>query len=194
MAKFTVVEITDWWRDDHEMAGDGCHMPESDILYRLAKETEEKVEDGKWPGLPFTCEAEDEEEALEKYRLKFCDGDYIIPIDADIEKVVAYRVVWSNEHSADAFDAGDDLDSAKEEALNLLRDWMSQFMEEFHEDRAAAWDMMILNSEVGVYERDSEEAAWEPDDNDLANIGWVVADDLDDDMKKVYLGKLEDKS
>jgi len=192
MPKFTIVEITDWERDEHEMAGDGCHMPESEILYRLAKETEEKVENNKWPGLPFTCETEDEDAALEKYRMKFCDGDYIVPIGADIEKV-AYRVVWSNEHCADAFDAGDDLDSAKEEALNLLRAWMSQFMEEFHEDRAAAWDMMILNSEVGVYECDSEEAAWEPDDNDLSKIGWVVSDELDDDMKKTYLGKLEDK-
>lgn len=85
MAKFTITDITEWTRDDHEMAGDSCHMPESDVYYRLAAEMRKKVEEDEWPGLPFTCEAEDEDEALEKYRRKFCDGDYITPCDADIE-------------------------------------------------------------------------------------------------------------
>ena len=86
MAKFTITEITDWEEDDREMMGDSCHMEMSAVYYRLANEHKEKIEDENWPGLPFTCEAEDEDEALEKYREAYCDGDYIVPIGADIEE------------------------------------------------------------------------------------------------------------
>ena len=117
MPKFTVFEITDWERDEHEMAGDGCHMPESDVLFRLARETEEKVEDGKWPGLPFTCEAKDEEAALEKYRMKFCDGDYIVPIGADIEDAYdeLHAKEWMERHPRGYYNNENDYGEEEEE-------------------------------------------------------------------------------
>lgn len=86
MAKFTIVEILDWQQDDHEIAGDSCHMAMSDVYFQLANELKEKAEEGNWPGLPFTCEAEDEDEALEKYREEHCSGAYVIPTSADIEE------------------------------------------------------------------------------------------------------------
>lgn len=86
MKKFTIVEITDWEKDSHMMAGDSCHMPESDILLRYANEYKEKVEEGKWPNLPFTCEAEDEDEALDKYNETCGRFDYIRAIDAEFEE------------------------------------------------------------------------------------------------------------
>ena len=86
MKKFTIVEITDWEKDSHMMAGDSCHIPESDILLHYANEYKTKVEEGKWPNLPFTCEAEDEDEALDKYNETCGRFDYIRAIDAEFEE------------------------------------------------------------------------------------------------------------
>lgn len=83
--KIKILEITDWEKDDWMMAGDSCHMPESEVLSAYAKEYEEKVENGNWPNLPFTCEAENEDEALEKYNEKCGRFSYIRAIDADME-------------------------------------------------------------------------------------------------------------
>lgn len=85
MPKFTIREITEWQQDDHAMTGDSCHMPLSDVYYRLALEMRDKAERNEWPGLPFTCEAGSEDEALEKYKEAFCEYDYIVPVNADIE-------------------------------------------------------------------------------------------------------------
>lgn len=85
MAKYTVLEITDWEQDDHEMAGDSCHMSMADVYFKLAEEYKEKVDNGNWPGIPFTCDADDEDDAFEKYKQEHCEYDYIVPIDADIE-------------------------------------------------------------------------------------------------------------
>ena len=83
MKKFTIVEITDWEKDFQMMNGDSSHMPESDILSKCAEEYESKVENNEWPGLPFSCEAASEDEALDKYNETVCPYDYIRAIDAD---------------------------------------------------------------------------------------------------------------
>ena len=81
--KFTILDITDWCEDEQMEAGDSCHMSEGDVMRLKLKEYEEKIEGGKWPGLPFTCLAEDADEAIQKYNYKFCDYDYYKAVDAD---------------------------------------------------------------------------------------------------------------
>lgn len=87
MARFKIHEIIDWEKDRSLLAGDCCHMPESEVMLGYDKEYEKKVERGEWPNLPFECEAEDEDEALEKYAKTMGRFDYIRPIDADIERM-----------------------------------------------------------------------------------------------------------
>lgn len=83
MKKFTIIEITDWEKDFQMMDGDSSHMPESDVHFKYAEEYKSKVEEGKWPGLPFTCEAESKDDAIDKYNSAVCQYDYIQAIDAD---------------------------------------------------------------------------------------------------------------
>lgn len=81
--KFTILEITDWYEDVQMEAGDACHMSEGDVMRARLNEYEQKVEEGNWPGLPFTCMAEDAGSAIQKYNDKFCDYDYYKAVDAD---------------------------------------------------------------------------------------------------------------
>ena len=87
MARFKINEIIDWEKDYWMMAGDSSHMPESEVMKGYAEEYEKKVEGGEWPNLPFECEAEDEDEALEKYAESLDGMGYIRPIEADIERM-----------------------------------------------------------------------------------------------------------
>lgn len=83
MKKWTILAITDWCEDRQMEAGDACHMSEGDLMRLKLGEYERKVENRDWPGLPFTCEAESEDEAIEKYNDKFCYYDYYKAVDAD---------------------------------------------------------------------------------------------------------------
>lgn len=82
---FKIIEIDDYEEDRHEQAGDMCHMPEIDVLRIKVAEYEEKVEKGNWPGLPFECDAEDEEDAIQKYNSEHCRGDYYKAVSAIFE-------------------------------------------------------------------------------------------------------------
>ena len=86
MRKFTIVDIVDWEKDEWAMCGDEGHISKSEILELLAEETRTKIEDNEWPGLPFTCEAANKDHALEKYKRKFCEYDYIQPTEAEFEE------------------------------------------------------------------------------------------------------------
>lgn len=81
--KMTIIEITDWCEDTNMEAGDACHMSEGDVMRLKLEEYERKIEGGKWPGLPFTCTAEDADSAIQKYNDKFCDYDYYKAVDAE---------------------------------------------------------------------------------------------------------------
>ena len=85
MTKWTILYITEWYEDTHMEAGDLCHMSEGDVMRAKLGEYEEKIEEGKWPGLPFTCLAEDADDAIQKYNDKFCDYDYYKAADADFD-------------------------------------------------------------------------------------------------------------
>ena len=96
--KIIIETITDWEKDDAEIAGDRDHggLSESDILLSLAKETKDKKE-SKWTGgLPFVWESDVEldidavvnighvinsylDDALAEYSDQYCADDYLKP-------------------------------------------------------------------------------------------------------------------
>ena len=97
--KIIIETITDWEKDDAEIAGDRDHggLSESDILLSLAKETKDK-EESKWTkGLPFVWEHDAEldiddvvdighvvksylDDALAEYSDQYCADDYLKPV------------------------------------------------------------------------------------------------------------------
>ena len=97
--KIIIEAITDWEKDDAEIAGDRDHggLSESDILLSLAGETKDKKE-SKWTkGLPFVWESDVEldidaitdvgkgirelmDDALTQYSDQYCSGDYLKPV------------------------------------------------------------------------------------------------------------------
>ena len=81
--QYIITDIIDWELDEHAIAGDSSHMSDGDIMRLKLEEYEKKIENEEWPGLPFECEAESEEEAIDKYNEQFCDGDYYKATDAD---------------------------------------------------------------------------------------------------------------
>lgn len=74
--KMKIIEIDDWELDEHEMAGDSSRMSDHDIDELKVDEYNRKIENGEWPDLPFECDAEDEEDAIEQYNNECCCGDY----------------------------------------------------------------------------------------------------------------------
>ena len=97
--KVIIEAITDWEKDDAEIAGDRDHggLSESDILLSLAKETKDKKESEWTKGLPFVWESGVEldidavadvgkdirelmDDALAEYSDKYCANDYLKPV------------------------------------------------------------------------------------------------------------------
>ena len=74
--KFIITEVLDWELDEHEMAGDSSRMPDHEIDELKVDEYNRKIEEGDWPDLPYECDAEDEEDAIEQYNSDCCRGDY----------------------------------------------------------------------------------------------------------------------
>lgn len=83
--KYKILEITDWEEDVTEEMADSGHISDGDIMRLKLEEYEKKIEAEEWPGLPFECEAESEEEAIYKYNEKFCAVDYYKAIGADFD-------------------------------------------------------------------------------------------------------------
>lgn len=83
--KLKITQIYGWEEDVHTEQGDASRMEQGDIMRLKLKEYETKIECGEWPGLPFVCEAESEDEAIEKYNAVHCDGDYYKATEAEFE-------------------------------------------------------------------------------------------------------------
>lgn len=81
--KFTLLAIIDWEKNYAQIAGDMSHEGDAPVEGLVAKEMEKKVENNNWPGLPFTCTANNLDEALDIYNAKCCEFDYIRAINAD---------------------------------------------------------------------------------------------------------------
>lgn len=75
--KYTIIEITGWTEDNALIAGDASHEGDRAVQMLLEGERASKLDFGEAKGLPFTCEAESEEDAIDKYNERFCDGDYL---------------------------------------------------------------------------------------------------------------------
>ena len=81
--KITITDIADYVKDEQMMAGDASHMGYDDVLELYLEERRKKIRDGKWEGLPFTCEADSIEDAIDMYNKKYCECEYILAADAD---------------------------------------------------------------------------------------------------------------
>ena len=96
--KVIIEAITDWEKDDAEIAGDRDHggLPESVTLHSLAEETKDKKESEWTKGLPFVWEHDAEieinavvnighvinsylDDALAEYSDQYCADDYLKP-------------------------------------------------------------------------------------------------------------------
>ena len=82
---FTITSIIDWMRDDAHIAGDKSHVNPRDVDELINEEIERKIDNDEWPGLPFTCEAANEDEAIDIYNGTCCAFDYIIAITGEYE-------------------------------------------------------------------------------------------------------------
>lgn len=85
--KIKITEITDWEEDNYMMDGDASHEGNRAVQRRLEEERVEKIDNGNSKGLPFVCEAENEEDALEKYNEQFCEYDYLKASECEWEEV-----------------------------------------------------------------------------------------------------------
>ena len=85
--KMKIIAIEDWELDEHEIAGDSSRMPDHEIDELKVDEYNRKIENGEWPDLPFECDAEDEEDAIEQYNSECCRGDYYKATEAVFEDV-----------------------------------------------------------------------------------------------------------
>lgn len=85
--KIKITEITEWEKDERLMEGDASHEGDTSVQELVGEEEEEK-QYGEWTkGLPFVCEAEDEEEALQKYNDEICEYDYLKAVGCEWEEV-----------------------------------------------------------------------------------------------------------
>lgn len=82
---FTITAIIDWTRNEALIAGDKSHENHHDVDELINEEIKTKIDDGMWPGLPFTCSAANEDDAIDMYNDMCCPFDYIIATGAEIE-------------------------------------------------------------------------------------------------------------
>ncbi len=85
--KIKITEITDWEEDNCMIAGDASHEGDRAVQRLLEEERTNKIDNGNAEGLPFVCEAENEDDALEKYNAEFCEYDYLKAAACDWEEV-----------------------------------------------------------------------------------------------------------
>lgn len=85
--KMTITGITGWVEDEHMEMGDASHIGDLEVMKLKVAEHEKKIENNDWPGLPFTCEADSPEEAVEKYNEQCCKYDYYLAEEAEFEDI-----------------------------------------------------------------------------------------------------------
>ena len=85
--KIKITNILDWEEDTQMMDGDASHEGWRPVQSLLEEERVKKIDNEEAEGLPFVCEAKDEDEALEKYNEKFQSGAYLKASSCDWEEV-----------------------------------------------------------------------------------------------------------
>jgi len=84
--KFTINDILEWEEDKAAAASIYSHEGEREYQRCLEAERVAKL-DNKWTeGLPFTCEATDEDDAIEQYNEKYCPWpNILVAVEVDFE-------------------------------------------------------------------------------------------------------------
>lgn len=98
--KAKLLEITEWRKDDQQVAGDASHEGDAAVMRLVADEIEAKQEEHTYEpkGLPFEYEFDIEPECeewvtedevkdrlLDEYAEEFCEYDYLKPSDCELE-------------------------------------------------------------------------------------------------------------
>lgn len=84
--KITILKITNYEQNTSEMEYDEPHIGKNQVMRNFKEEVERKVENNEWEGLPFTCEADDIDEALDLYNNQFCKSEYLYATEAEYEE------------------------------------------------------------------------------------------------------------
>lgn len=85
--KIIINEITEWEKDNALINGDASHEGDQKVRDLIAEEEDKKLYSSEaWNlGLPFECEAENKDEALDLYNEKYCKYDYLKAVDCEID-------------------------------------------------------------------------------------------------------------
>ena len=86
--KLKIIEVIYWQEDTVLMDGDASHEGYRAIQQLLEQERVEKIDEGKAKGLPFICEADSIDEAVELYNNKYYELDYLKAGEVDWEEIV----------------------------------------------------------------------------------------------------------
>lgn len=86
--KIKIIDIIEWSEDTALVMGDASHNGYDNVNSLLEEEIAKKVKSCELAkGLPFVCEANDEDEALEKYNAAYCEYDYMKASRCDWEEM-----------------------------------------------------------------------------------------------------------
>ena len=83
--KIKIIEITKWEEDTRLIAGDASHTGDREVDKLVESEKIEKIDNGIAQGLPFICDADDVDSALEQYNHSICEYDYLKAAECDYE-------------------------------------------------------------------------------------------------------------
>lgn len=86
MNTYIITEITEWEEDSHMMDGDASHIGWRAVQKLLEEERVRKIDEGIAVGLPFRCEADSIEEALECYNDTHCEYEYLQATECEYEE------------------------------------------------------------------------------------------------------------
>ena len=92
MSKFKITEITEWEVNRPIVQAYADHGGEDyEMAYAHASQVKSMLYTTGGKDLPFVCEAENEDEALEKYAEKYAN-EVVIPVKADIQNLRRFVV------------------------------------------------------------------------------------------------------
>ena len=87
MKTFKITEIVGWYEDSYMMDGDASHEGYAAVQELLVEErrSKETFDPEKCGIIPFVCQANDIDEAIEKLNERFFEYDYLKVQDVDYE-------------------------------------------------------------------------------------------------------------
>jgi len=144
--KMTITGITEWVEDEHMEMGDASHIGDLEVMKLKVAEYEKKVENNDWPGLPFTCEADSKEDAIDQYNEQCCKYNYYLAEEADFEDIhewesftlkqlmgtatpdTLFRVIENDDEKAVVLN--EDFEADDEETLKILYPYLDRKVHE----------------------------------------------------------------